>query len=601
MIVSYCGIEFETKPFQNQLDYINQAIEKRSTSGFFKDVVLHDNETLDDFDYSKQGPEKYFKTVFEPIGLLRVTFTEKYKEIKDGNGKKYKIYYSYKYNINKTLYLILYSIVDTLNHFDKSDTRILRNHGIKLDIDQIVNGIYHSLFDGTIYQHKVELNSADAYWEHYYYNLIIFRFYIPLVELYKKYSVPLDDCNRFKTLITYYLSNYTPIGDIYFKQREPNSMELLSSIESIYSSMVTIWKDRARINPNYIETTSWNTFIEKVNYGVWLSNDKRYKRDDYFYLESVITSGEHYCSDDKLLKQIKKYKNLNTLKSIAIRTEELSRDEINNLKRDFATFVAFHSPLIKRVYNAYFNSDLDSWGDTKIYLNIDCNPYTYNDIIKGYRLQMSFRQYNQLCDTNESERETFLFSKGINLDDDDCKLDLHSAVFTVARIINLNKFDIHYDIKKEIVKEVERKFGINLKPDDIKPLLFLCFFGKSKNDSYQRYKNRKELPDFMRDYITQEESDALPLLTEEQYLYIYDFCQNEVGGTLHLLNNAFAFESIFEINVKTAINKHKDYYCENVYDCFYFDKRTVSKEEVAKIITKEAKKLYKKYNKYLTD
>jgi hypothetical protein len=595
MKINYKGFDLKSNILLTHLQYINDLIVTKKYSGYLNEKVLHNYEVLNDkkYNYHIRTSQVYRKKI-KDLGIIKEVFT--YKRKFDKKTGKFR-YFSYKYKIDKDLYLIWYSIAYLLTTFGKSDKNLITNKFGSINFEDIVSGIYASLTSGNLYEYKPSNSIGnDITWEYYYHNLFQYYFYKSLLDIYNKHSIAISDFNKYKTKTTLFLSDYCPIEEVFSKKKTPYSSSIISKIHNHINSFESLIS-RDKLTSNNKERKLRHTFYDSIKSEVWLSNDTFDFRDDSYRLDSIITMPEKYSSSEGIIREIMDKTNLFTFKRAYLKVGYLRKTKLNELKKDFATYVCHNSSLLKHLYKVKSKSDDLTNGDTRVYLNVDLSVNRRANIVYGYYVWISFRQFNQLCNLDLEDKVDYLRTKSIDYNDPESNFDLHGAVFAVAKLINTGTFNPNDNIKKTIISEIKAKHKIELYKDDIKPLLFFCFFGESEKKAYSIYKNRKERPWFMEDYISEEESDSLPVLSEEIFKDIYRISQTDSGGTTQFKYNIFMLESIFELNVLTALNRKTLVPCENIYDCFYFDKTLITKSEVIKIVDGEARNFVKIINK----
>jgi hypothetical protein len=306
---------------------------------------------------------------------------------------------------------------------------------------------------------------------------------------------------------------------------------------------------------------------------------------------------EKYSSSEEVIKEIRGKTNLFTFKRAYLKVGYLKKTKLDELKKDFATYVCHNSKLLYHLYEVKSKSDDLTNVNTFVYINVSFMVNRRGGTTYGYYFWISFRQFNQLCNLDLEDKVDYLRTKSIDYNDPESNFDLHGAVFAVAKLVNTGKFNPNDNIKKTIISEIKAKHKIELSKEDVKSLLFFCFFGESELKAYSIYKNRKNRPWFMEEYITEEESLSLPNLSEIIFNDIYLISQANSGGTTQFKYNIFMLESIFELNILTALNSKTLVPCENIYDCFYFDKTLITKSEVIEIVSREARLFVKNINK----
>jgi hypothetical protein len=593
MDINYKGIELKSNVLLTHLRYINDVIVERKYSGYLNEKVLHNYNVLNNktYNYHIRTSQNYRNKIID-IGIIKKVFTFKRKyDKKTGEFK----YFSYRYKIDKDLYLVWYSIAYLLSHFSKSDSNLINNKFGNLNLENVIDGLYTSITSGKLYEHTPSASNDRIYlWEYYYHNLFTYYYYQSLLHLYNNHPSSLSEFNKFKTKTSLFLSDY-------FSSRvniptTPNSLSVIHNIQSHNKSFMS-FTNRHKLLSNNKERKLGHTFFDSIKGEVWLSNDTFDFRDDSYRLDSIITMPEKYSSSEEILKEIKDKTNLFTFKRAYLKVGYLKKAKLEQLKKDFVTYVCHNSKLLHHLYEVKSKSDDLTNANTSIYINVNLSTIKRKETVYGCYIGISFRQFNQLCNLDLEDKVNYLRTKSIDYNDPESNFDLHGAVFAVAKLINTGNFNPNDNIKKTIISEIKAKHKLELSREDIKPLLFFCFFGESERKAYSIYKNRKKRPWFMEEYITEEESLSLPVLSEIIFKDIYRISQADSGGTTQFKHNIFMLESIFELNVLTALNSKTLVPCENIYDCFYFDKTLITKSEVIDIVSREAKLFVKNINK----
>ena len=594
----------ESNALLEHLSYIDDVFKETGSFGFLNSKGLNNYGVLNSDKYSKTiRAIQAYRPKLEYLGII--TLVNNHRRKYNPTTKKTK-YFSYKYKINKDMYLIWYSFSTVLSYFCKTDSNLWREKKISINFPLLSKELYESLKTGELYKYESPYDGNKKTWDNYYNNIFLYYYYGSLVEISEKYYPNVIEFNKYKTLTTLFLADCVPLDKIYTEEKIPNTSGVASNIHNYVNSYIESTLI-SKLVTNRIVRTFGHTFMEKpidnffykISKELWLSNDSFDKRDDSFLLESIMTS-EHICkTNNEILEQIKNAYSFETYGKIYIKTTDNSEEFKNNLKHDIAHFVVTNSDLLKELYDAKIECDDFTLLNTRLYVNVNLVPnHRKNGKHYGYYAWVSFRQYNQLGNVEKQDKINYLKTVHIDYNDKKSQFDLHSAIFVVARLLNTGLFEPDSNVKEKMKDEVFEKHGIELDKDtDIKPLTFFCFFSDNFKDAWRTFSNRKERPWFMEEYITEEESEALPVLSEEVFRTIYNYGQSYTGGTLKYRYTIFFYESIFEINILKEINKIKPGVCENIYDCFYFDKKYISYDEVKQIVTQEANKLYKKHTK----
>lgn len=284
---------------------------------------------------------------------------------------------------------------------------------------------------------------------------------------------------------------------------------------------------------------------------------------DWEYLTKALYTGEWYpienASEDDLKKCAPFFNQI---------------DNCNHLKRFFIkTTEEFSTKQIEYIKQYYFNKIVRS---TQIYqqcselsekLNVRMNFTIHmNKSKNGYVIKASARQTNKLCNINKEERKEQLLKEGF-----DGEFDLHSAIYSVARLLNTGKFDCDWDIKKVVDYAA---YGIS--KEEFKQLLMLAFFN-DKQSAYRAYSH-----DCLEKKFTK--------LSKEDFLTLRDECAMIVGGLEQHQDTIFLNESLLELKVMAELSKKEIEY-KNVYDCFFFKTNQITENKMKNIINKVAQEI----------
>ena len=273
-----------------------------------------------------------------------------------------------------------------------------------------------------------------------------------------------------------------------------------------------------------------------------------------------------------------------TFEPLKFRTPRLfNEDERDMLRHDYALHVVRESFFFQEIHKAI------EWlyllkGNMAFHMKINVELEMSSGNADGYlyTLSLSCRQSNQMAHVPSSFRS---LASGALLEE----VDLHSACFNVARFLNGIPFDADADVKEDILKEGFTDVDGNpLTKDGIKPLLYRCCFSKSRADALAKYN------------FGVNEGSIIRYVSQDTLGQLYDFCQTWTGGTESYRHLLFVAESLLEVKVVyELLNKHPEAIVENVYDCFYFDPRTVSPKEVTQTVESTANWIMAEYQKLL--
>lgn len=284
---------------------------------------------------------------------------------------------------------------------------------------------------------------------------------------------------------------------------------------------------------------------------------------DWEYLTKALYTGEWYPienASEEELKPLEKYftqiDNCNHLKRFFINTtEEFSTKQIEYIKQYYFNKIVKLNPIYKQC------SELSEKLNVKMNFTIHMKKSK-----NGYAIKVSARQTNNLCNINKKERKEQLIKEGF-----DGEFDLHSAIYSVARLLNTGKFDCDWDIKKVIDYAA---YGIS--KEEFKQLLMLAFFN-DKQSAYRAYSH-----DCLDKKFTK--------LSKEDFLILRDECAMIVGGIEQHQDTIFLNESLLELKVMAELSKREIEY-KNVYDCFFFKKNQITENKMKDLINKVAQEI----------
>lgn len=284
---------------------------------------------------------------------------------------------------------------------------------------------------------------------------------------------------------------------------------------------------------------------------------------DWEYLTKALYTGEWYPienASEEELKPLEKYftqiDNCNHLKRFFINTtEEFSTKQIEYIKQYYFNKIVKLNPIYKQC------SELSEKLNVKMNFTIHMKKSK-----NGYAIKVSARQTNKLCNINKEERKEQLLKEGF-----DGEFDLHSAIYSVARLLNTGKFDCDWDIKKVIDYAA---YGIS--KEEFKQLLMLAFFN-DKQSAYRAYSH-----DCLDKKFTK--------LSKEDFLTLRDECAMIVGGIEQHQDTIFLNESLLELKVMAELSKREIEY-KNVYDCFFFKKNQITENKMKDLINKVAQEI----------
>lgn len=562
MRIYYKGQGINTESLFDTLNYLMTLVNKKSSGGFFTKIALNDSGLIEEFQESHQGINHQINTVLQPLGIVTV-------DLKGGKAitPKGKIKYKKsRYAINKDNFLIWYFFCEAANRLNQKQVSVNKSrYHLDFELEPIIKSMIDSMmmlpvgelffFTSKKYGKAKELEELyiNSLIVHYYnsmysnicrtigdrYNYIYLnstsRFFIPSIE--KEYIQTLD-----------YLSNYSYTDTIC------NSTNMYLSYLSNYIQFI--------YNVLYITAKKDCTSVSVID-KKWFTNDLITKKEEPFSIQELYKKEKKYkySSNKEITNQFYSL-DLMTLKPIKVYTDELSQNELKNLKMDFAIFVCRNSIYFKKL-NEYISKLIKGGRNTSLRLNVEANFHKKNSY---YEVKVSCRQNNQLCLLKKETRKQVIKNMGFGEKDN---FDLHGAIFSVARLINKNEWSCDWDIKKDLSEKRyvdEDGVIIELSKEDLRPVLYRSFFTKDFEDTYKKYEKKQNTKEIKR--FKDDNAKETKTLSKEVFRQVYDDCQEWTGGTLELTSNIFMIESIIELSLLLQHDIIEG--LENVYDGFYF-------------------------------
>jgi len=122
----------------------------------------------------------------------------------------------------------------------------------------------------------------------------------------------------------------------------------------------------------------------------------------------------------------------------------------------------------------------------------------------------------------------------------------------------------------------------------VKLLFQRSFFSNSPEQiiANMKYVNKK-IDEYNKDPIHTKKKTKLVIPTLEELSIIFDGVFYYTQGTKFYWGNIFIYESLFELLVLRELVS-RGYHVRNVYDCFYYNSKELSEEELKAIIIEVA-------------
>lgn len=562
MKVYYKGQGISTESLFDTLNYLMALINKKSSGGFFTKIALNDSSTFEDFDETQQNLNYSINTILQPFGIVTVDLKGG-KTITSKGKIKYK---KSRYTINKDNFLIWYFFCEAANRLNQKQVSVNKSrYHLDFELEPIIKSMIDAMMMlpvGELYFYTSNKNGKAKELEELYINSLIVHYYNSMYSnicrtIGNRYNyIYLNPTSRFfvssiekdyiQTLD--YLSNYSYTDTIYNSTNKYLSY-LSNYIQSIYNVLyITTKKD----------CTSVSVLDKK-----WFTNELITKKEEPFSIQELYKKEKKYkySSNKEITNQFYSL-DLMTLNPIKVYTNELSQNGLKNLKMDFAIFVCRNSIYFMKL-NKYVSKLIKGGRNTSLRLNVEANFHKKKSY---YEIKISCRQNNQLCLLKKKTRKQVIENMGFGEKDN---FDLHGAIFSVARLINKNEWSCEWDIKKDLSEKRyvdEDGVIVSLTRDDLKPILYRCFFTKDFEITYKQYKRKQCTKEIKR--FKDDEAKEAKVLSREVFKQVYDACQEWTGGTLELTSNIFMIESIIELSLLLQHDIIEG--LENVYDGFYF-------------------------------
>lgn len=569
-----------TKTYIEVMDYINELTTKHQLQGDYNFINL--------VDYHLGLKKKLVKTT-DAILRMRDTFYDCIDGLEylgalypSDNNKEGRCT---KYSIDKHCFIVCYALFCTLDESSERNIRTLNRNNISSKLKCIIINILECSSSNSIYKSKE-------------YSHFLKRFYSNLYQLtmssicgstkhLNDYSIFYSSLNQASSRRPYNNNN----SSLYVRQFERKLSEFWFTNQ---------WNDERRIDVKALEKY----------YEEYLSKNE-YIRPLIDYLDSNFNtlSIEDVIVPLELVKKLPG-KSLEKKKNILISVAHYYAIK----KAELINYTLGIIEDIKTLEERY-----------RMNVNIKLTNMANGSGVYAYKIRISARMTNDFCQTHKLEhctnyfqsREYILETLGF---DSNSSLDLHSAIFTIAKAINKRELlKLEYDIKKELEKlkirgTIDGKRRL-LKYKDFKGLLFYMFFSRHINEAYNHYHNRfnakyhQVLKHFLDQYdiemaysltneafetIEKEINKKVAKVSKRDFEKIYRFIQDETGGTTNFIYNIFVIESAIEaLTVSTLVSKGYD--IKNVYDCFYWKEEQVSKDEIESTIVDCSNKVFNRY------
>jgi hypothetical protein len=570
----YNNKKLDSKTVSNYLQYLNDLIIHIGAVGYLENINLKNPKQLSMRGISKSyynltSDLKHLRIINQPLRIYR-------------SKPKQGIQLSQRYTINKPIYILWVSIIDTIESINKSKKVNLSRHKIKFDFTKTIELIIGKGHDkGLIHNNaEIKLISNNKYthkWIVKYHNEMIDKIYNNLTKYLGKTHIKQLTTNIYtntcETNIKIQIQDTTNKSNIN-KNNPPASSEA-----SIYTSCQSL------------------TFFNNLS-NTWFINEDTNDELDEFELLSL----------DKTLSSYQLSSHIDVIEKLSTSTindafypvfiklnRELSVNEIKLLEKDLAYLFYKNSKILKLL-----KSEQEKLHSLKYKVRFKLNIKVVKVTKFGYRAFVSGRQYNTLNSLAVIRRNLELKQFGY-----DGNYDFHSAIYSFARLINTGIFDVDWDIKnllveKAFITESNNKVG----RDSFKKFSFRVFFASSLKQSYNWYRRavgakKKKIDDY------------LPRVTESTYSEIYSSYQALITNPIDIsgdskpigsgpyLYNIFVIESLAELRVINQLLE-QDVAVKNVFDCFYFKTSQTNVFEVKNVVSRVMKDLFIDL-KYLKD
>jgi hypothetical protein len=550
---------YDTKPLLNYLESINDFIVDYKITGYFETLSFNNPNQL-----SKRGIRKSYQRLINAMTKLHIAFLTKLTTHDFPSTRKGRN--SDTFVISKPIYLFWYSVCTYLNTINESEIRKFRRYSINLDLNNLIDKIIvkNGLEKGIIHKNTIINVESSLQSKHD----ILLKHYTCIIE------------HIYQSLTIYLNKDY-----IITNTKHPNNNDKHITHISVKIKDIPFNKSnpiKASSEAYIYRSNKTRTFLTNLAPS-WFTNNNLFNTFSNFDLHNISQSNKNYKvkSSKELIKLISKDKLTELFRPIYLKIDvSLSKELMEIFKMDLAhiyfksskllqAIAKEQSILIRQGYSASFNLKIEM---------IHIKNY-------GYKILVSGRQYNHLCGLPRQRRTVELkqFDYLGNY-------DLHSAIYSIAKLLNTGAFDADWDLKDSLLQKGFKNYEDKpLNRDDYKRLSFRMFFASSEKQSFGWYSRALAK-------ISADAKTWLPQITKAEFQKIYSFYQqiitssenkeiitDEPLGSKNYLYNIFFIESLAELRViKELIKNGIDF--KNIYDCFYY-KPSTSDLVVKKIVT----------------
>lgn len=575
MRINYEGKSYNTKNLKKYLDYLNEFVKQTNITGYFESISIK-NSNIKNVDINIK--KNYIRLYRALVSLRVLTQGTMYSHEPFNDPTKSPR----EFTICKPLFLAWHYLITYLESLSSGKRRMMTLHHYQVDVTRIINT---EILTG--------IKERGIIKKHYEYTL----FMGDINAKYKlKYEIAL--LNGIALILNKYLSHYalrtTYTGlwpNITFacdREETDNFNQSLNIInDDEYLKYLTFRKCKQCV------TSERTTYIirshKTIHYldsmpSSWFSNRRISSSfNSEQELSNLMTNDDTYTfQSTRYFSHLSEKGDFILLYPIYLQSKsELSDLKLSIIKSDFSHLIIRKSHVIKTLFEEMV---ITRSYNQEVLINLNIKTSRIKD--KGYHLYVSCRQYNYFTQLNWLRRPIELQQFGF-----DEEYDLHSAIFTISKVIVSGEFNKNWDIKKELsslsFKDID---GKPLDKNLFKNLGFRVFFAPSKEKSYSWYKNA----------LKNRNSIRLDLVSEQTYSDIYDAFWRLTGAKekqemMNLRYVIFILESIFELRVINELCKRGIEY-RNVYDCFYYKSNQISELELDEIVKEKMDSMYRDFH-----
>lgn len=577
MRIYYNEKTYNTKSLKKYLDYLNEFIKQTKLTGYFESIAIK-NANIKNVDINVSANYRRLYSALVSLNVITPGTSNSYTPHNKSNVSPREL------TISKPLFLAWYFTISYLEGITYARRRRMLKNNYQIDMTRIINTLIQTNIHkrGLINRHfeySLPMNDSHAkYYLKYELELIfgislILNEYLSLNSLRLTYTGLWPDitltCDRDN------INNHAECNPIIkYESKEYKSLKTFKSMKVCVSNksityIISSYKIMLFLNRMASSWFSNRRISSSFNNEQELSNLMR-NDGEYTFQSKGYYSHLSEKSDFILLHPI--YLQSKT---------ELSDLDLSNIKSDFSHLMIRKSHVIKKLFEEMM---ITRSYNQEVLINLNVNTSRTEN--KGYHLYVSCRQYNYFTQLNWLRRPIELQQFGF-----DGEYDLHSAIFTISKVIVTGKFSKNWDIKKELeLLPFKNIVGKPLDKGLFKNLGFRVFFAPSKKKSYSWYKNA----------LKKRDTIGLDLVSEQTYNDIYDAFWRLIGAEerqemKNLRYVIFILESILELRVINELCKRGIEY-RNVYDCFYFKSNQISELTLDEIVTDKMQTLYKDFH-----